>query len=135
MADVQFTGSTILDCERAWKTYSAARLSFTPAPIHKPQPQFLVFPTGQKTFHWRVVAVETNRTVSRHKNLRPALRKAEWLNQHRRVEQLGHCAFESPETTWGACDGGFRCPDLGVVHHLESERDLCYAHFLQAELQ
>ncbi len=41
---------------------------------------FLVFPTTNRCFTWQVRAVESNRTISRHKNLGLAIRKAEKLN-------------------------------------------------------
>lgn len=115
-------------------THSLSEVVRLPLPLHKPQPEFLVFPTHTPVYTWRVVAVNTNRTVSRHRILACALRKAEWLNQKRGEKLLAQCAYESPETSWGACDG-WQCPETGTVHHLASERDLCYAHFLQAELQ
>jgi hypothetical protein len=102
---------------------------------NRPQIQFLVFPTGKGPYHWQVRALATDRVLSRHKLLAPALRRAGWLNRHRGTVVLGRCEFETPESNWGKCDGGLRCGDPGTVHHLESERDLCVAHFLQAELQ
>ena len=41
---------------------------------------FLVFPTGSAHFPWKIVSVETARTVSRHKDLDSAVMKAEVLN-------------------------------------------------------
>jgi hypothetical protein len=29
------------------------------------------------------------------------------------------CSYQSPESSYGACDGGFPCQEPGVVHHLE----------------
>lgn len=43
-------------------------------------PLFLVFPALSPEYLWRVVATETNRTVSRHKHLHTAVEKAEQLN-------------------------------------------------------
>jgi hypothetical protein len=56
-----------------------------PAPrIHaKPQPQFRVFPSDQVQFHWRIVALASNRTVSRHNSLGFALKKCTRLNGRR----------------------------------------------------
>jgi hypothetical protein len=51
------------------------------------QPAFLVFPTLSPEYLWRVVATETNRTISRHKNLETAYEKAEQLNR-RSLESL-----------------------------------------------
>ena len=44
------------------------------------QPPFLVFPTLSSEYLWRVIAVETGRTISRHRNLALAYKKAEELN-------------------------------------------------------
>ena len=49
----------------------------------KPQPRFHVFPTGKAEYHWRVAALATNRTISRHKSLTLALRKCTRLNEPR----------------------------------------------------
>jgi hypothetical protein len=43
-------------------------------------PAFVVVPTTTPVYLWRIVAVETNRTISRHKDLEPATEKAEKLN-------------------------------------------------------
>jgi hypothetical protein len=43
-------------------------------------PAFLVFPTLNEHFTWRVAAAATNRTISVHRNLELAIRKAEKLN-------------------------------------------------------
>jgi hypothetical protein len=56
---------------------------FAPPSYSKPQPEFLVFPTGKAEYHWRVAAVATNRTISRHKSLTFALRKCTRLNVQR----------------------------------------------------
>jgi hypothetical protein len=49
----------------------------------KPQPAFLVFPTGTTEYPWRVAALASNRTISRHKSLSFALRKCTSLNKKR----------------------------------------------------
>jgi len=54
----------------------------------KRQPEFRVFPTGSAEYHWRVVALATSRTISRHKSLALALRKCTWLNKHPGKAQL-----------------------------------------------
>ena len=41
---------------------------------------FLIFPTLSREYVWRIAASETNRTISRHKNLGLAIAKAERLN-------------------------------------------------------
>jgi len=55
-----------------------------PSPNHaKSQPEFLVFSTGQAEHSWRIVALGTGRTISRHKSLSFALKKCTRLNQQR----------------------------------------------------
>jgi hypothetical protein len=44
---------------------------------------FRVFPTGEAEYHWRIVALATDRTISRHKSLTYALRKCVRLNGQR----------------------------------------------------
>jgi hypothetical protein len=46
----------------------------------KLHPDFRVFPTGQAEYHWRIVALTTNQTISRHKSLSFAVRKCNRLN-------------------------------------------------------
>jgi hypothetical protein len=57
---------------------------------HRPKahPHFRVFPTGETEYHWCIVALATNRTISRHKSLARALRKCSWLNEQRGKAQL-----------------------------------------------
>ena len=50
---------------------------------------FLVFPTGLRDYPWKIVAVETDRTISRHKQLARAVAKAQELNV-RSIEQVRH---------------------------------------------
>ena len=133
MAASHFTGSAFSECAAVVQK-AFTRHCLSASPIHHPQPEFLVFPTRTPVYTWRVVSTATNRTISRHQILLCALRKAQWLNQKRGTQLLVRCQHETAETRWGQCDGGFLCPDLGTVHHRASERDLCYAHFLQAEL-
>lgn len=47
----------------------------------KPQREFRVFPTGESEYHWRIVGIPSNRTVSRHKSLNFALKKCTLLNE------------------------------------------------------
>src|SRR6266487_3938488 len=44
------------------------------------QQPFLVFPALTAEYTWRVISTETGRTISRHKLLENAVRKAEVLN-------------------------------------------------------
>ena len=50
----------------------------------KPQPGFSVFPTGEAEYSWRIAALASNQTISRHKSLAYALRKCTRLNEHYR---------------------------------------------------
>lgn len=51
-----------------------------------------------------------------------------------RVEKiLGLCCWESPESRYGACDGGFPCHEPAVVTHLEHQVPYCLSHFREAE--
>jgi hypothetical protein len=40
-----------------------------------------VFPTGEAEYHWRIVALATNQTISLHRSLTYALRKCARLNE------------------------------------------------------
>ena len=42
---------------------------------------------------------------------------------------LGLCDWESPESSYGACDGGYSCHEKATVHHLASEHEYCLSHF------
>jgi hypothetical protein len=46
----------------------------------KPQFDFRVFPTGEAEYHWRIAALVTNKTISRHESLSSALKKCTRLN-------------------------------------------------------
>jgi hypothetical protein len=46
----------------------------------QPQSGFRVFPTGEARYHWRIAALATNKTISRHKSLSFALMKCTRLN-------------------------------------------------------
>ena len=47
----------------------------------KLHPDFRVFPTGEAEYHWHIVALTTNQTISRHKSLSFAVRKCSRLNE------------------------------------------------------
>ena len=57
--------------------FAAATPTFAESSYHKP---FRVFPTGEAEYHWRIAALPTNQTISRHKSLSFALRKCTRLN-------------------------------------------------------
>lgn len=60
-----------------------------PLPDHpEGHPQFRVFPTGESEYHWRIVVLASNQTISRHKSLAIALSKCSSLNQQRSKTQL-----------------------------------------------
>jgi hypothetical protein len=86
-------------------------------------PAFLVFPTLNATFTWRIAVVETNRTISWHKNLGLAIEKAERLNVvallHEAVD--GTCAFEDDRYE-------FACGAKATVGDLETRKHLCAKH-------
>jgi hypothetical protein len=66
--------------------FFAPKLRPLPPPNYpNPQREFLVFPTGKSEYHWRIVALATNRTMSRHQSPSFALRKCLRLNQQRRA--------------------------------------------------
>ena len=91
-------------------------------------PAFLVFPTLHSTFTWRVAAVATNRTISRHKNLELAVQKAERLNVnallHEAVDAV--CGYEDQSHE-------FACGAKATVTDLDSERDLCAKHYAEVQ--
>jgi hypothetical protein len=85
-----------------------------------PSTPFLIFPTGSPSFAWRIVAIETNRTISRHRNLALAVEKAEQLNR-RSLEILSLVpAMPDPEyagyvpyavrETLGGCNSWYEFP-------------------------
>jgi hypothetical protein len=45
------------------------------------------------------------------------------------VIELPACCYESPESSYGACDGGTSCLQKGTIHHLASGLEFCAAHF------
>jgi hypothetical protein len=42
--------------------------------------------------------------------------------------QLSICCYQSPETSWGACDGQ-PCHRLAVIHDVASDLDYCFEHY------
>lgn len=100
-----------------------ARAANQPTQSVNHHPAFLVFPTLNPTFTWRIAAVSTNRTVSRHKNLGLAIEKAERLNVvallHAAVDAV--CAFED--------DGyEFPCGANATVAEIETRNHFCAKH-------
>ena len=47
------------------------------------------------------------------------------------TRQLGLCSFESGESSYGACDS-VPCTHEATVLHLESDREFCFRHFVEA---
>jgi hypothetical protein len=54
----------------------------TPTLANLLKPAFRVFPTGESDYYWRITALASNQTISRHKSLAYALRKCTRLNEH-----------------------------------------------------
>jgi hypothetical protein len=86
-------------------------------------PAFLVFPTLNPTYTWRVAAAATNRTVSVHRNLELAVRKAERLNVvallHEAVGSL--CSFEDERYE-------FPCGAKATVAEIATGNHFCAKH-------
>jgi hypothetical protein len=95
-------------------------------------PHFLVFPTLNQVYCWRVVDERDPAvTVSRHTELEFAQLKADQLNKlyAKRTPILQQCAWEEPFQ-----DSGFLCYETGTVHHLELEQTYCLKHFRMVEV-
>lgn len=69
----------------------------------KSQSDFRVFPTGEAEYSWRIAALATDQTISRHKSLSYALRKCTRLNKQ--------CSKAQPDALKIAL-GGF--PDVNT---------------------
>src|SRR5436189_6463753 len=98
---------------------------------------FLVFPSLSAEYLWKVVATESNRTISRHKLLENAVEKAERLN----VQVLSMPAPQYAERATflhakerGSCDSWFASSDSDIgeacystasVGDLDSGTDKC----------
>lgn len=106
---------------------------------------FLVFPTLSPEYVWKVVATETGRTVSRHRLLEIAVRKAEQLNvraitaempilpepvyalreSYQEKDERGSCQlwyeFGSDRADMQPCDGigSITDPDSGYTYCLD----------------
>ena len=75
--------STLANSPNPYQLFAAIVQPFAPRTYQKPQPNFRVFPTGDAEYHWRIVALGTSRTISRHKILSFALKKCTRLNEQR----------------------------------------------------
>ena len=75
--------STLANSPTAHQLFADIPRPVVPPSYTKPQAEFLVFPTGKAESPWRIVALGTSRTVSRHKSLTLALRKCTRLNEQR----------------------------------------------------
>ena len=75
--------STLANSSNPHRLFAETARPFVPPPHAKSQFQFQLFPTGKPEYHWRIVALATNRTISRHKSLTGALRKCTRLNKQR----------------------------------------------------
>lgn len=56
---------------------------------------FLIFPTLSSQYSWKIISIETGRTISRHKNLELAVEKAEALNTRAFETQITECRAEA----------------------------------------
>lgn len=106
---------------------------------------FLVFPAPTAFFSWKVVSTQSNRTVSRHRILRNAVRKAASLNEAalpdpffgRILEAIDKAySRQKPSTDRGTCDSWLASSDSDIGEHcfnpasvgdLDSGRDFCAA--------
>jgi hypothetical protein len=75
--------STLANPPNAHQLLAAIVRPVAPVTYPKSQPEFLVFPTGEAEYPWRIVALATSQTISRHKSLTLALRKCTRLNEQR----------------------------------------------------
>jgi hypothetical protein len=80
--------STLAKAPNSHQLLADTMRPFAPPNRPKPQPEFMVSPTGRAEYHWRIVALATDRTISRHKSLIFALRKCNRLNEQRDETQL-----------------------------------------------
>ena len=58
----------------------------TPTLANPLKPDFRVFPTGEAEYSWRIAALATDQTISRHRSLTYALRKCSRLNEQYREQ-------------------------------------------------
>jgi hypothetical protein len=79
---------TLANPPRSHQLFAESLRLFAPTARPKPQPAFLVFPTGGTEYRWRIIYLATNRTNPRHKRLTRGRRKCTWLNEHRGKTQL-----------------------------------------------
>lgn len=97
--------------------------------LPKHQLPFLIFPSLAPVMPWRVVATESNRTISFHKHLVSAVEKAERLN----VQVIQGFLDNMPSRI--TCEAhilsqyGVKCVENPTVTDLESEVELCLEHF------
>ena len=75
--------STLANSSNSHQLFTHIVRPFASLTYAKSQPEFLVFPTGEAKYHWRIVALGTSRTISRHKILSFALKKCTRLNEQR----------------------------------------------------
>lgn len=74
--------STLANPPNPHQLLAAVVPSFAPPSCPKAS-AFRVFPTGKAEYHFRIVALAGNRTISRHKSLSSAVRKCTRLNEQR----------------------------------------------------
>jgi len=96
---------------------------------------FLVLPTTDEVFSWRVVETKTNQIISQHKNLRLALDKAERLNveaaattpERESREEGSRCGYADDRYP-------YPCGARATVTDMETGCTFCESHFREAIL-
>jgi len=73
--------STLANSPNPHQLFTRIVRPFPPLTYRRRHPEFQVFPTGEAKYHWRIVALDAGRTISRHKTLTFALRKCTRLNK------------------------------------------------------
>lgn len=81
-------GSTLANFPNPHQLFAEIPRLFARPRYPEPHLEFLVFPSSEAEYHWRITALSTNRTVSRHKSLVFALRKCTRLNERRGAARL-----------------------------------------------
>ena len=108
------------------------------APNLTPETPFLVFPNLSLHYPWRVIAVETGRTISRHSHLRTAVQKAEVLNIRSWTPAMPEAQYSTQtpigmRSNLGSCQVWYdysgqhanECDRLGAITDVETGQTFC----------
>lgn len=106
---------------------------------------FVVFPTLSPEYTWKIVAVESNRTISRHKLLENAVEKAERLNVVALAMPEPQFAERIPlsvRSTLGTCNRWYEwpqghaneCSRPAAVTDLETGQSYCVKCYVESVL-